>query len=61
MELLMYEVTKDNYLQFLTYHGRNVESAQRVVDMHDKTDNYYKLKAVFLWVEASKMLIKLHG
>ena len=61
MELLMYEVTKDNYLQFLTYHGRNVEYAQRVVDMHDKTDNYYTLKAAFLWVEASKMLIKLHG
>jgi hypothetical protein len=61
MELLIYEVTEDNYQQFLTYHGRTVSCAQYVVDTHDKTDNYYKLKSVYLWVEASKMVIKLNG
>lgn len=56
----MFEVTEDNYHQFLTLHGNDLECAERVVMLYDKTDNYYKLQSVRLWVEASKMVLKLN-
>lgn len=57
MELL---VTEENYQSFLTYHGRDIEVARYVVATHDNTDNYKNLKAVQVWVEASKMVIKMY-
>lgn len=56
----MFEVTEENYHLFLTYHGLNIETAQMVVDLYDNTENYKSLGSVRLWVEASKMVIKLH-
>lgn len=50
----MFEVTKDNYHIFLTYHGMNPEVAAMVVEKHDKTENYFNMMSVRLWVEASK-------
>lgn len=54
----MFEVTKDNYHKFLSYHGMDIECAERVVSMYDNTDSYHKNGSVRLWVEASKMVIK---
>lgn len=56
----MFEVTEDNYHQFLALHGNDLECAERVVSQYDKSDGYYSLQSVRLWVEASKMVIKLN-
>ncbi len=58
----MFEVTKDNYRDFLTWHGQDPEVAQWVIDQHDNTEGYHKIGSVRLWVDASKMLLKeLYG
>jgi hypothetical protein len=57
MELL---ITEENYHTFLTYHGLDIDVARYVVSTYDGTDGYYSLQAVKVWVEASKMVIKLH-
>ena len=56
----MFEVTEDNYHQFLTLHGHDVECAERVVSRYDNSENYFNLQSVRLWVEASKMVVKLN-
>ena len=57
MELL---ITEENYHTFLTYHGRDIDVARYVVSTYDNTDVYHSLQAVKIWVEASKMVIKLY-
>ena len=57
----MFEVTEDNYHTFLTLHGQNLECAERVILQYDNTESYFKLQSVRLWVEASKMFVKLNG
>ena len=59
--MAMFEVTEDNYHDFLTRHGHDLEVAQQVVELYDGTDGYHQLLSVRLWVEASKMLLKKHG
>ena len=56
----MFEVTEDNYHTFLTLHGQNLECAERVILQYDNTESYFKLQSVRLWVEASKMFVKLN-
>ena len=56
----MFEVTEDNYLRFLTYHGRSVEAAKIVVEKYDNPESR-KIGSVRLWVDASKMLLKKAG
>jgi hypothetical protein len=51
----MFEVTEDNYRDFLTWHGHDVEVAQWIVDNHDANS---PLASVRLWIEASKMVLK---
>ena len=53
----MYEVTKDNYHTFLTFHGMNPEVAEWVVEQWDNSEGYHTLMAVRIWVEASKFVI----
>jgi hypothetical protein len=53
----MFEVTKENYLQFLTYHGRDPQVAKRVVDQYYNTESYHKIGSVRLWVDASLMVL----
>jgi hypothetical protein len=55
----MFEVTEENYHMFLTHHGMTFESAEWVVARYDNTENYRKIKSVQLWVDASKMVLKL--
>ena len=57
----MFEVTEDNYHTFLTLHGQDLECAERVILQYDNTESYFKLQSVRLWVEASKMFVKLNG
>ena len=54
----MFEVTKENYHTFLTWHGMDPEVAQWVVDHWDNTEEYRTMGSVRLWVDASKMLLK---
>jgi hypothetical protein len=56
----MFEVTKENYKDFLSWHGRDLEVAKMVVELYDGTAGYHDLLSVRLWVEASKMLLKDH-
>jgi len=56
----MFEVTKDNYHTFLTWHGMDPEVAQWVVDAWDNTDGYRTLGSVRLWVEASKFVVGIN-
>lgn len=56
----MFEVNEENYHKFLTHHGCNVECARWVVDNYDNTDNYRNLMSVRLWVDASKIVLKLN-
>ena len=53
----MFEVTKENYRKFLTYHGHSIDVAKRVVEQYDNPESR-KIGSVRLWVDASKMLIK---
>lgn len=53
----MFEVTKNNYHTFLSSHGMHPEAAEWVVAKYDNTETYHKMKSVYLWVEASKMVI----
>jgi hypothetical protein len=53
----MFEVTKENYRQYLTWHGHDPEVAQWVIDNYDNS----QLASVRLWVEASRMVLKKHG
>ena len=54
----MFEVTKENYHTFLSYHGMNIEVAKVIVDKYSDSENYKNLLSVRLWVDASRMLIK---
>jgi hypothetical protein len=54
----MFEVTEENYRQYLTWHGHDPEVAQWVVENHDANS---PLASVRLWIEASKMVLKKHG
>jgi hypothetical protein len=56
----MFEVTKDNYHTFLTWHGMDPEVAEYVVEMYDKSENYLMHSSVRLWVEASKYVIGIN-
>ena len=55
----MFEVTEENYHTFLTWHGMDPEVAAYVVETYDDTHGYHTMGTVRLWVEASKMLLKL--
>ena len=54
----MFEVTEENYRDFLTWHGHDVEVAQWVVETQDANS---PLASVRLWIEASKMVLKKNG
>jgi hypothetical protein len=56
----MFEVTKENYHTFLTWHGMDPEVAEYVVEMYDKSENYLMHSSVRLWVEASKYVIGIN-
>ena len=56
----MFEVTEENYLQFLTYHGRSRDNCLRVIEQYDNPESR-KLGSVRLWVDASKMFLKMEN
>jgi hypothetical protein len=53
----MFEVTKDNYHTFLTWHGHDKEVAQWVVENYDANSS---LMSVRLWIEASKFVLGIN-
>lgn len=56
----MFEVTKDNYHIFLTWHGMDPEVAAYVVETYDNTDGYHTIGSVRIWVEASKFVLGIN-
>jgi hypothetical protein len=58
------EITKNNYLNYLTHHGRSVDRAFAVVQ---KWGNYLNMpeyanhEGIRIWVEASAMVLELDG
>ncbi len=56
----MLEVNKDNYHLFLTYHGLDIECAEKVVTFWEKTESYKTIKSVEQWVEASKFVLGIN-
>lgn len=56
----MFEVTKDNYHIFLTWHGMDPEVAAYVVNTYDNTEGYRTNGSVRLWVEASKFVLGIN-
>ena len=60
----MIEITKDNYLNYLTYHGRSMDAAFRVVQ---KWGNYLNMpeyknhQGSRAWVLASAMCLERGG
>lgn len=60
----MAEVNQSNYLNYLTYHGRTMESAFNVVKKWGNYRNrpeYANHEGIRLWVEASAMFLELNG
>ena len=57
----MTKITTENYLKYLSYHGRSVEAAQWVVENYDDTEGYHTLTSVRDWVKASKIVLQLAG
>lgn len=55
----MFQATEDNYHLFLTHHGFNPECAAVVVNKYDNTESYKTNLSVRLWVDASKIVLKL--
>jgi hypothetical protein len=58
------EITKNNYLNYLTHHGRSVDRAFTVVQKWGNFRNmpeYANHEAVRIWVEASAMVLELDG
>jgi hypothetical protein len=54
-------ITTENYLKYLSYHGRSVEAARRVVEKYDDSLGYHTISSVREWVEASKIVLQLAG
>ena len=54
-------ITTENYHKYLSYHGRSVEAARRVVEKYDNSLGYHTIGSVREWVEASKIVLQLAG
>ena len=54
-------ITTENYHKYLSYHGRSVEVARRVVEKYDNSLGYHTIGSVREWVEASKIVLQLAG
>jgi hypothetical protein len=58
------QITKNNYLDYLTYHGRSVDSAFKIVQKWGNFRNmpeYANHEGIRIWVEASAMVLELDG
>lgn len=56
----MFEVTEENYLQFLSYHGASRDACLWVIENYDNPQSR-QLASVCLWVDASKMFLKMEN
>lgn len=57
----MYEVTEENYRQYLSYHGQTVDCCKWVIEQFGNSDGYHTIRSVRLWVDASKMFLKMEN
>jgi len=57
----MTKVTNENYLNYLTFHGTNVETAEYVVEKWRNSQHYYENEAIASWVDASQMFLQSKG
>ena len=52
------QVTKDNYLNYLTFHGRTVDAAWYVVKKWNDTLQYHTHEGIRIWVDASRKFLE---
>lgn len=57
----MTKVTDENYLNYLTFHGRTVDGAWYVVKKWGGRPEYHNNKAIRLWVDASAKVLENAG
>ena len=57
----MTKVTDDNYLNYLTFHGRSVDVAWNVVKKWGNRPEYYTNEAIGIWVDASTKVLENSG
>ena len=57
-------ITKENYMNYLTFHGRTIDGAFNVVKKWGNFRNmpeYANHEGIRIWVEASAMVLELDG
>ena len=54
----MTRVTEENYLNYLTHHGRSIDAAWNVVKNWGARPEYYSNEAIGLWVDASAKFLE---
>ncbi len=57
----MKKVTSENYLNYLTFHGRTMEGAWYVVKNWGGRPEYYTNEAIGDWVDASTKVLENSG
>lgn len=57
----MTKVTNENYLNYLTFHGRTVDCAWYVVKKWGVRPEYHTHEAIRLWVDASAKVLENSG
>jgi len=55
------EITKNNYLNYLTFHGRTVEGAWYVVKKWGVRPEYHTHEVIRMWVDASAIVLENSG
>ena len=57
----MTKVTNENYLNYLTFHGRTVDAAWNVVKKWSGRPEYHTHEAIRMWVDASAKVLENSG
>ena len=57
----MTKVTNENYLNYLTFHGRTVDAAWNVVKKWGGRPEYHTHEAIRMWVDASSIVLENSG
>ena len=55
----MFEVNEENYLEFLSYHGRSCDCCRNVVEKWEDTEEYHTMLQIKTWVDACKIFLKM--
>lgn len=57
----MFEVTEENYHQYLIFHSQTYESCNWVINQFGDSESYHTMMSVRLWVDACKMFLEMEN